>query len=464
MEPANIHILVLDRDAASARVIRDVLAKVGYRVSVASHESDALNLAAGELFNVVVKSFDAQRIDAVALMEKVRGITPDTQFIFLSDKGTIHTAVEAMRKGAFDYLSKPVNAAQLAESVRKALDHQSLVAEDQQIKQRLRRRSDPDIFAGSSAAMKDISRLIQQIAPTDVTVLIGGESGTGKEVVARAIHEKSRRKAQPFIAVNCAALPENLIEAELFGHVRGAFTGAVSDRKGRFQLAQSGTLFLDEIGDLSRKGQGDLLRVLEDGTYRPVGSQKIERANARIIAATNKDLEAEAVTGGTFREDLFYRLNIVSVIMPPLRERAEDIAPLVKSFTDHFCTKHRRRPKKFKPEVLSLFQTLRWPGNVRQLRNLVERLVVTVPHAAIGLDDLPPAMHQGRREPQAIAIQPGMTLAQVEAELIRQTLLKVTSNREEAAQALGISRRALQYKIQRYRLTKLPKQTAPPTA
>lgn len=460
MEPANIHILVLDRDAASARVIRDVLAKVGYRISVASHETDALNLAAGELFNVVVKSFDAQRIDAVALMEKVRGITPDTQFIFVSEKGTIHTAVEAMRKGAFDYLSKPVNAAQLAESVRKALDHQSLVAEDQQIKQRLRRRSDPDIFAGSSAAMKEISRLIQQIAPTDVTVLIGGESGTGKEVVARAIHEKSRRKAQPFIAVNCAALPENLIEAELFGHVRGAFTGAVSDRKGRFQLAQGGTLFLDEIGDLSRKGQGDLLRVLEDGTYRPVGSQKIERANARIIAATNKDLEAEAVTGGAFREDLFYRLNIVSVMMPPLRERVEDIAPLVKSFTEHFCTKHHRRPKKFKPEVLGLFQTLRWPGNVRQLRNLVERLVVTVPHAAIGLDDLPPAMHQGRREPHAIAIQPGMTLAQVEAELIRQTLLKVTSNREEAAKALGISRRALQYKIQRYRLTKLPRQTA----
>jgi|UniRef100_UPI00378376D7 DNA-binding NtrC family response regulator len=458
MELSNIHILVLDRDAASARVIRDVLAKVGYKVSVASHESDALNLAAGELFNVVVKSFDAQRIDAVALMEKVRGITPDTQFIFLSDKGTIHTAVEAMRKGAFDYISKPISPALLLESVRKALDHQSLVAEDQQIKQRLRRRSDPDIFAGSSAAMREINRLIRQIAPTDVTVLIEGESGTGKEVVARAIHEKSRRKAQPFIAVNCAALPENLIEAELFGHVRGAFTGAVGDRKGRFQLAQGGTLFLDEIGDLSRKGQGDLLRVLEDGTYRPVGSQKVERATARIIAATNKDLEAEAVTGGLFREDLFYRLNIVSICMPPLRERAEDIASLVKTFTDHFCTKHRRRPKKFKAEVVSLFQTLRWPGNVRQLRNLVERLVVTVPHAAIGLDDLSPSMHQGKREPHAIAIQPGMTLAQVEAELIRQTLLKVTSNREEAAKTLGISRRALQYKIQRYKLDKLPKQ------
>ena len=232
MELTNIHLLVLDRDPASARNIRDVLAKVGYMVSVAAHESDALHLAAGELFNVVIKSFDAQSMDGAALMDKVRGITPDTQFIFVGEGGTIHTAVEAMRKGAFDYLSKPVSPALLLESVRKSLDHQSLVAEDQQIKQRLRRRSDPDIFAGSSAAMKEISRLIQQIAPTDVTVLIGGESGTGKEVVARAIHEKSRRKVQPFIAVNCAALAENLIESELFGHVRGAFTGAIGDRKG----------------------------------------------------------------------------------------------------------------------------------------------------------------------------------------------------------------------------------------
>jgi DNA-binding NtrC family response regulator len=452
MELSNIHILVLDRDLVYARTIRDVLAKAGYKVSVAAHESDALHLAADLLFNVVVKSFDAQQIDAVALMEKVLGLTPDTQFIFLSDKGTIHTAVEAMRKGAFDYLSKPLNPAQLLESVRKALDHQSVVAEDQQIKARLRRRSDPDIFAGSSPVIQEISRLIKQIAPTDVTVLIEGESGTGKEVVARAIHEKSRRKAHPFIAVNCAALPENLIEAELFGHVRGAFTGAVSDRKGRFHLAKDGTLFLDEIGDLSSKGQGDLLRVLEDGMFRPVGSQKVERANARIIAATNKDLEAEAVSGGRFREDLFYRLNIVSIRMPPLRERAEDITKLVKSFTEHFCGKHRRRPKKFSPEVLRLFQTLRWPGNVRQLRNLVERLVVTVPRPSIGIQDLPAALLRGKPADQEIVIRAGMTVAQVEAELIRQTLLKVTSNREEAAQHLGISRRTLQYKIVRYGL------------
>ena len=455
MDPTRIHILVLDRDPVSARSIRDILARIGYQVSVASHESDALHLASGELFNLVVKSFDAKRIDAVALMEKVRGIAPDTQFIFVSEGGTIHTAVEAMRKGAFDYLSKPINAAQLVESVRKALEHQSLVAEDQQLKLRLRRRSEPDIFAGSSATMQAISQLIQQIASTDVTVLIEGESGTGKEVVARAIYEKSRRSARPFVAVNCAALSENLIEAELFGHVRGAFTGAVGDRKGRFQLAQGGTLFLDEIGDLSGKGQGDLLRVLEDGMFRPVGSQKMERADVRIIAATNKDLEAEAVSGGRFREDLFYRLNIVSIRMPPLRERAEDIAPLVKSFAEHFCTKHRRRLKKFSNEVVILLQTLRWPGNVRQLRNLVERLVVTVPRSTIGLQDLPPAILQSKGAHQDVAIRAGMTLAQVEAELIRQTLLKVTSNRAAAAAQLGISRRTLQYKIVRYGLQKL---------
>jgi DNA-binding NtrC family response regulator len=456
MDSTEIHILILDQNQATARAIRDALASVGYQISVASHESDALHLASGELFNVVVKSFDAKRIDAVALMEKVWGITPDTQFIFLSEGGTIHTAVDAMRKGAFDYLSKPFDTEQLLESVRKALDHQSLVAEDHRLKLRLRRRSDPDIFAGSSASIQDITRLIQQIAPTDVTVLVEGESGTGKEIVARAIHEKSRRRTLPFIAVNCAALPDNLIEAELFGHMRGAFTGAISDRPGRFQLAHGGTLFLDEIGDLSSKGQGDLLRVLEDGMFRPVGSQKMQRADVRIIAATNKDLEAESLHG-RFREDLFYRLNIIAIRMPPLRERAEDIATLVKSFTEHFCAKHRRRQKKFQPAVIALFQTMRWPGNVRQLRNLVERLVVTVPNSNVEIHDLPPALVQSTNSKQAFSIEPGMTLAQVEAELIRQTLLKVTSNRADAAQQLGISRRALQYKIRRYGLGALPK-------
>ncbi|MDR3401169.1 MAG: sigma-54 dependent transcriptional regulator [Chthoniobacter sp.] len=456
MDPAKIHILVLDRDLEAARKISRPLKEAGYQVWAVSNEPEALSLAQEKLLNLVVKSFDEQRIDAIALMERVRGITPDTQFIFVSEKGTIDTAVDAIRKGAFDYLSKPINTEQLLESVRKALDYQSLVAEDQRLKLRLRRRSDPDIFAGKSTAMQEISSLIRQIGPTDVTVLIEGESGTGKEIVARAIHEKSRRHGRPFIAVNCAALPDNLIEAELFGHTRGAFTGAISDRQGRFQLAHGGTLFLDEIGDLSPKGQGDLLRVLEDGIFRPVGSHKAERADARIVVATNKNLETEGIHG-RFREDLFYRLNIVTIHIPPLRERAEDIPTLVKSFAEHFCAKHRRRQKKFSREVVAFFQTLRWPGNVRQLRNIIERLVVTIPRNLIEIEHLPPALVQSSRPQEAFTIKPGMSLAQVEAELIRQTLLKVTSNRAEAAERLGISRRALQYKIARYGLEQLPK-------
>jgi DNA-binding NtrC family response regulator len=456
VDPAKIHILVLDRDPAAARAIRDTLEPHGYQVAVASDEPEALVLAEEKLFNLVVKSFDAQRTDAIALMNKIRGITPDTQFIFVSEKGTIRTAVDAIRKGAFDYLSKPINTDQLVESARKALDYQALVAEDHRLKVRLRRRSELDIFAGKNTAMQEINQLIRQIAATEVTVLIEGESGTGKEIIARAIHERSRRSSRPFIAVNCAALPDNLIEAEFFGHVRGAFTGAIGDRPGRFQLAHGGTLFLDEIGDLSPKGQGDLLRVLEDGIFRPVGSHKVERADARIIAATNKNLEAEGINGG-FREDLYYRLNIITIHVPPLRERAEDIPTLVKLFAEHFCAKHRRRQKKFSREVIAFFQTLRWPGNVRQLRNLIERLVVTIPRHIIDMEDLPAALVQSTRPDHTFTVQPGMSLAQVEAELIRQTLLKVTSNRAEAAERLGISRRALQYKIARYGLDRLPK-------
>ena len=422
MDPAKICILVLDRNPKSAHSIGQTLKSIGYQVSVTTHRSEAVALADEKLFNVVVKSFDPDTVDAIALMDRIRSITPDTQFIFISDKATIQIAVDAIHKGAYDYLSKPIDPAQLVESVRKALDFQALIAEDAQIKMRLRRRSDPDIFAGSSGVMAEIDTLIRHIATTDVTVLIEGESGTGKEIVARAIHERSRRSMRPFIAVNCAALPENLLESELFGHVRGAFTGAISDRKGRFQLAHEGTLFLDEIADLSPKGQADLLRVLEDASFRPVGSQKVERADARIIAATNKSLETESMNG-RFREDLFYRLNVVTVHLPPLRERAEDIPQLVKSFTEHYCAKHRRRKKRFSLEVVGVFRTLPWPGNVRQLRNIVERLVVTIPRQTISIEDLPSALVSSARPDRTFSIRPGMSLAQVEAELIRQALI-----------------------------------------
>lgn len=295
--------------------------------------------------------------------------------------------------------------------------------------------------------MKEVQRIIDQVAPTDVTVLIQGESGTGKELAARAIHEKSRRQAGPFVAVNCAALPETLIESEFFGHVRGAFTGAISDKPGRFELAREGTLFLDEIGDLPRLGQADLLRVLEDGFFRPIGSKSIVRANARIVAATNKELENECLNG-SFREDLLYRLNVITIHLPPLRDRPEDIPPLVEMLCGHFAAKHGRQGKQFSKEAIRGLQSFVWPGNVRQLRNIVERLVLTTPVRRIETSDLTPFLrgkHEGNRRP-ALA---GMTLDQLEHELISQTLAKAAGNRTEAARLLGISRRALQYKIKR---------------
>jgi transcriptional regulator with PAS, ATPase and Fis domain len=284
-----------------------------------------------------------------------------------------------------------------------------------------------------------------------VTVLIEGESGTGKEIVARSIHLKSNRAEKPFISVNCAALPEQLLEAELFGHVKGAFTGAMADKPGRFQLADGGTLFLDEIGDLSAKGQGDLLRVLEDGTFRMVGGTKMMRVNVRVVAATNKKLQ-EAVAAGKFREDLLYRLQIVPITIPPLRDRAEDIPLLVESFLEHFTSKHKRRRKKMSPEALQLCQRFPWPGNVRQLRNMIERLVITGKTATIDVGELPDFLRAHDQNATTFAIRPGMSLAEVEKILIRQTLTHVTENREEAAKLLGISRRTLQYKLKQYGL------------
>jgi transcriptional regulator with PAS, ATPase and Fis domain len=265
------------------------------------------------------------------------------------------------------------------------------------------------------------------------------------------IHAQSARAEKPFIFVNCAALSETLLEAELFGHVKGAFTGAVASKVGRFQLADGGTLFLDEIGDLPPKGQGDLLRVLEDGCFRMVGGTELTRVNVRVVAATNKQL-LEAVTAGKFREDLFYRLHIVPITVPPLRDHAEDIPLLVEAFLGHFTAKHKRRRKQFSAEALQLCQRFPWPGNVRQLRNVVERLVLTCHQPVVAVGDLPDFLRAHDQNAASFSIRPGMTLAEVEKLLIRQTLTKETSNREAAARMLGISRRSLQYKLKEYGL------------
>jgi DNA-binding NtrC family response regulator len=462
MPTSKAQILVFNRDVMATNQLCDTLSKYGHQVSVALDDRDALALSEQRLFNLILIGVDALNPETASFMSKVRLHSADTQFILISKRGNVRAAIDAIHQGAFDYLVHPVATEQLIDSVRKALNHQAATTQDPQIRQRLIPRPEPNIFAGGNRSMREIHRLIDEIAPTDVTVVLQGESGTGKEVIARAIHEKSRRQNGPFIAVNCAALADSLIESEFFGHVKGAFTGAINDRLGRFQLAQGGTLFLDEIGDLSAKGQGDLLRVIEDGIFRPIGSPKLVRANARIIAAANKDLE-KLSADGRFRDDLLYRLNIVSIHIPPLRERAEDIPSLVDSFARFFCAKHERGLKKFSPQALAVFQTLPWPGNIRQLRNLVERLVVTVSHAVIVPGDLPPNLAQHGKTRAGLTIKPGLTLAQVEAELIRQTLLAGVSQ-VEAASRLGISRRALQYKVRTHGLLQRKRRTTPPAS
>jgi len=449
MNPANVAILIVDRDGDYGQKLKQVLAGEGYRVSLASTEKGALELARSETFNIAIKSFDQSKSDGLALMEKLHHLFSETQFIFVGKGGSIRSAIDAIHHGAFDYLAWPAEEPQILRSVRQALDHQALITRDPVIRRRLRKRTEVDIFAGASTAMKDVERLILQIAPTDVTVLIEGESGTGKELVARALHMESRRQQGPFIAVNCAALPETLIESEFFGHIRGAFTGATADKQGRFQLAQGGTLFLDEIGDLSLLGQADLLRVLDDGVFRPIGSRSVVHADVRIVAATNRDLEFECARG-TFREDLFYRLNVITIRLRPLRDRPEDIPPLVAMFSAHFAARHKSRAIRFSEAAMTKLKAFHWPGNIRQLRNLVERLSLTAPHPVITPADLPAFPEQtlpdetSLRLPRSFA---GLPLSLLEKELIRITLEKTGGNRTQAAASLGISRRALQYKL-----------------
>ena len=451
MDKSRIRILVVDDERGLCLGLQEVLQREGYAVDAANDATAALQLAQERLYNLVLTDIRMPGLDGLELLRQIRARSPDTLLILMTAYGTVENAVQAMKAGAYDYLVKPLDMQRFRALVLKALEFQALVAENHELRLRLRKRSEPNPLVGQSESMRAVSQLVDEVAQSDVTVLVEGESGTGKEIVARSIHLKSLRHAKPFISVNCAALPEQLLEAELFGHVKGAFTGAIASRPGRFQLADGGTLFLDEIADLSPKGQGDLLRVLEDGTFRMVGGTETVRGNVRVVAATNKNLQ-EAVAAGKFREDLLYRLQIVPIHMPPLRERAEDIPLLINTFFEHFCARHKRRRKTMSPEALQLCQRFPWPGNVRQLRNLIERLVITCKRAAVAVEDLPDFLQAHDRQSALFAIRPGMSLAEVEKLLIRQTLTHVTANRDEAAGLLGIGRRTLQYKLKKYGL------------
>ena len=452
MDNAKIKILVVDDEPGLCAGLQEGLRREGYIVDAANDASAALKLASQSLYNLVISDVKMPGTSGLELLGQIRERSRETLFILMTAFSTVENAVEAMRLGAYDYLPKPIDLKRLRLLVQKALEYQAVVAENHELRSRLQKRTAPNPLIGESDCMRAVSRLIEEVAQSDVTALIEGESGTGKEIAARLIHTHSQRRDKPFISVNCAAFAEQLLEAELFGHVKGAFTGATAHKPGRFQLADGGTLFLDEIGDLSPKGQGDLLRVLEDGAFRMVGGSELTRVNVRIIAATNKKLPL-AVAEGKFREDLFYRLNVVPIVMPPLRERADDIPLLIERFFDRFAAKHKRGRKRMSPAALQVCQRFPWPGNVRQLRNAVERVVITTGRASVvEVAALPDFLREFDGNLTTFTVRPGTPLAEVEKLLIRQTLTHVTRNRADAAQALGISRRALQYKLKQYGL------------
>jgi DNA-binding NtrC family response regulator len=451
VDTSKVKILVVDDEQGLCAGVQEALRREGYVVDALTDAPAALKRTEERLYNLVISDIKMPGLSGLELLSRVRARSRDTLFILMTAYGTVESAVEAMKQGAYDYLPKPIDLKRLRALVQKALEFQAVVAENNELRLRLQTRAEPGWLVGDSEAMRAVARLAEEVAHSDVTVLIEGESGTGKEIVARSIHQHSARRDRPFISVNCAALAEQLLEAELFGHVKGAFTGAIANKPGRFQLADGGTLFLDEIGDLAPKGQGDLLRVLEDGTFRMVGGSELIRVNVRVIAATNKKLH-EAVAAGKFREDLFYRLQIVPIVMPPLRERTEDIPLLIERFFEQFCAKHKRRRKRMSAEALQLCQRFPWPGNVRQLRNVIERLVITCREVEAAVSHLPDFLREYDRNATTFTVRPGTPLAEVEKLLIRQTLTHVTRNREDAARALGISRRALQYKLKQYGL------------
>lgn len=442
-------LLVVDDEVNIRNALVTLLEKKGHRVYGAGTGEEALQHLEETRIDLVLTDLRMPGIDGMEFLRRLQTTWPGTEVVVMTAFGSIETAVEAMRLGAYDYLTKPIDRERFDVVVAKALERQALAAENQRLRDRLETRTRFDRLVGKSDRMQGVYRVVEMVAGSEVTVLLTGESGTGKELVARAIHHKSPRADGPFITVNCGALPESLFESELFGYEKGAFTGALATKAGRFELAHGGTLLLDEIGELSLKSQVDFLRVLETKEFRRLGGTKVVTVDARIIAATNRNL-VEAVQRGDFREDLFYRLNVVPIQLPPLRERGEDIPLLVETFLPDLCAQHHRAPKEIAKDAMRLLRRYAWPGNVRQLRNLLERLVVTVHDPVIQPQHLPEEMQAGTEDRRTMVVTLGKSLEEVEKEVIRRTLLEVTNHREKAAHLLGISLRSLQYKIKHY--------------
>ena len=452
MARSDIRILIADDEVFIRQGLQEALQRPGFSIEAAADGHQARQRIRGTDYDLIIMDLRMPGPGGMELLEEVRELRPDTQTIILTAHGNVSTAVEAMKKGAFDFLTKPVDLEHLRLLVSRACEHLELMEENRELHSRLENQDSFRRLVRRSAAMQAAAATIKQVAMSDVPLLLRGETGAGKDLIARIIHERSSRHDRDFVAVNCGGFTEELFSSELFGHVRGAFTGAHANKPGRFALAEGGTLFLDEIGEVPLKNQVELLRVLESGEYQPVGDPQVHYSNVRVIAATNRNLE-EGVQQGSFREDLYYRLNVVPVAVPPLRERHEDIPVLVGMFLEEACRAQNQLRKQVSPEAMEHLINHTWPGNVRQLRNLIQRLVVTCSDRTIRPEHLPEVQGGTDAALGEFTVRLGSSVEAVEAELIRQTLQRVTANRREAAALLGISVRSLQYKLKKYGLT-----------
>jgi two-component system response regulator HydG len=443
-------ILVVDDEQSHRTMLKAVLSKEGYDISEADDGNSAVKAVEDESFDLILMDIRMTDMDGIEAMGEIKKMSPSIPIIMMTAYASVKTAVEALKSGAYDYLTKPLDIDELKILIKKALEHYRLQEENVILKERLADRFDFSKIIGKSKRMRDLFENLSLIAPSDATILIYGESGTGKELVANAIHQNSPRAQKPFIKVSCAALPETLLESELFGHERGAFTGALARKAGRFQLADGGTLFLDEVNVMSSTTQVKLLRVLQEREFEPLGSTKTIHVDIRLITATNKELEVE-VKEGRFREDLFYRLNVVPIHLPPLRDRKEDIPLLADHFFKLFQEKNKKSIQGILPKTLDTLMRYDWPGNIRELENVMERAILLCRGEYLSPQDLPPPFQEEQiGEQPIVSIPPGMTLEALEKEAIIQTLEETGGNRTQTAQILGISRKTLQNKLKEY--------------
>lgn len=433
-------VLVVDDEQSNRVTLQRILKREGLEAEAVGHGRDAIERVRQGGVDLVLTDLKMPGMDGLDVLRAVHALDADVEVVVMTAYGTVETAVEAMKEGAYDFVSKPLQRSELMRTLRRALDKRSLRVENRRLREELELRGDAS-FVGRSGAMRALLDEVEQVAPSDATILLCGSSGTGKGKLARQIHELSRRRARRFVTVNCAAIPESLLESELFGYEPGAFTGASRRKEGRFDLAKGGTIFLDEITEMQLATQVKLLRVLQEGEYERVGGTETLQADARVIAATNRDIEKD-VAEGRFREDLYYRLNVIRISVPPLRERHEDIPLLAQHFLVRFASKNHKEVRGFTAEAMDALCGYGWPGNVRELENAIERAVVLCRGEEIGVHDLPPALRSARSVSR-LTFEVGTPLKTVERRMIQETLRATGGDKTLAANLLGITARTI---------------------